>query len=157
KIYGVLKGFAKRFLLLFSIRRYDYILMQREAAPVGPPIFEWLYIKLLGCKVIYDFDDAIWLPNISDQNKAAKFFKFFGKIKKLCKWSRRVSAGNHFLCNYAMQFNNDVVYNPTCVDTENQHNILANHDVERVTIVWTGSFSTLKYLRLVEKVLQQLQ
>lgn len=157
KVIAVLKGLGRRFSLAFSIKKYDYIFLQREAAPVGPPFFEWLYIKILGRKVIYDFDDAIWIPNISEQNKLARFFKFFGKVKTICKWSYKISAGNEYLCNYARNYNRQVVYNPTCVDTDKQHNRVVNHDVNRVTIGWTGSFSTLKYLRIVEPVLQELQ
>ncbi len=157
KVWHVMKGTARRINLAFSIKKYNFILLQREAAPVGPPFFEWLYIKVLKRKVIYDFDDAIWIPNISAQNKVARYLKFFGKVKTICKWSYKVSAGNEYLCNFAAKYNRNVVYNPTCVDTEKQHNLLADHDVERITIGWTGSFSTLKYLSIVEPVLQKLQ
>ena len=47
KIIAVLKGTARRIWLAFSVKKYDYILLQREAAPIGPPFFEWLYIKVL--------------------------------------------------------------------------------------------------------------
>ena len=52
-------GFICRLLLLFSVPTYDFIFVHREAAPVGPPVFEWLIAKGLGRKIIYDFDDAI--------------------------------------------------------------------------------------------------
>jgi glycosyltransferase involved in cell wall biosynthesis len=108
-------------------------------------------------KIIYDFDDAIWIPSVSEQNSLVGNFKNAKKVKNICKWAYRVSGGNEYLCNYAKQFNKSVVYNPTCVDAENRHNILANQDVEKITIAWTGSFSTLKYLSIVENALQRLQ
>jgi glycosyltransferase involved in cell wall biosynthesis len=153
----IFKGYCKRLLLLFSVSRFDYIFLYREAAPVGPPFIEWLLIKLLKKKVIYDFDDAIWIPHVSENNTRALALKNVGKIKTICKWAYKVSAGNEYLCNYAKQFNAAVWYNPTCVDTERKHNIIASHDVDRITIGWTGSFSTLKYLELVLPVLEALQ
>lgn len=157
KLLATIKGFLARVLLTFRISRYQFILLQREAAPIGWPVFEWIYIKLLNKKIIYDFDDAIWINLVSRQNKLAAFFKDADKVKKICKWSYKVSCGNEYLCNFARRYNQSVVYNPTCVDTNNKHNILADHNVERATVVWTGSFSTTIYLVIVEKVLQMLQ
>ena len=157
KIMALAKGFIGRILLILQIGKYDFILLQREFAPVGPPIFEWLFSKVFHKKLIYDFDDAIWIPSVSEQNSVAGNFKNAQKVKDICKWAYRISGGNEYLCNYAGQYNNNVVYNPTCLDTENRYNVLANHDVEKITIVWTGSFSTLKYLAFVENALKQLQ
>ncbi len=157
KFLAILKGFLHRFFLLFSINQYDFIFLQREATPIGPPLFEWLCTKLFKKKIIYDFDDAIWIRLVSDQNSLATVFKNTGKIKKICKWAFRVSCGNQFLCDYALQYNTNVVYNPTCVDTTFKHNLLANHDVERITVVWTGSFSTMIYLETVIPALKILQ
>jgi glycosyltransferase involved in cell wall biosynthesis len=157
KFTALLKGFFKRLMLLFKMGKYDFVLVQREFAPVGPPVFEWIVVKLFNKKLIYDFDDAIWLPSVSKQNRLAAHFKNAQKVSAICKMAYRVSAGNEYLCNYARQYNSHVVYNPTCVDTNSRYNKLANHDVEKITISWTGSFSTLKYLTLVENALQRLQ
>jgi glycosyltransferase involved in cell wall biosynthesis len=157
KMVALFKGFAGRFLLIFQIGKYDFILLQREFAPVGPPFFEWLFIRLFRKKLIYDFDDAIWISSVSEQNSLAGKFKNARKVKNICRWAYRISGGNEYLCNYARQYNNNVVYNPTCVDTKNRYNILANHDAQKITIAWTGSFSTLKYLGIVENALKKLQ
>jgi glycosyltransferase involved in cell wall biosynthesis len=157
KFFAILKGILKRFLLLFSIRKYDFILLQRETTPIGSPIFEWIFIKLFRKKVIYDFDDAIWIRLVSEQNSVATIVKNTGKIKTIAKWAYKVSCGNEFLCQYARQYNKNVVYNPTCVDTENKHNTLSDHNVERITVGWTGSFSTMVYLDIVVPALRMLQ
>ncbi len=157
KSMALVKGFIRRVALLFRLGKYDFVLVQREFAPVGPPVFEWLAVKLFQKKLIYDFDDAIWIPSVSDQNSLAGKFKNARKVNTICKLAYRVSAGNDYLCNHARQYNSHVQYNPTCVDTNNRYNALANHEVEKITIAWTGSFSTLKYLTIVESVLKKLQ
>lgn len=157
KIIGVIKGFFKRIWDLFGIYNYEYIFIQREASPVGPPIFEWIYSKLLRKKIIYDFDDALWQPASSENNIAVKFIKCFWKIRFICKWAHKVSVGNNYLLDFAKQYNNNVVLNPTCVDTDNTHNTLINQATEEVNIGWTGSFTNLIYLDDIILVLQKLE
>lgn len=157
KIIGVITGFLNRFVGLFRYSNADYVFVQREASPVGPPIFEWCYAKLLRKKIIYDFDDAIWLPNVTESNKLAGYLKCYWKVKHICRWSHKVSAGNEFLGKYAKQFNDNVVYNPTCVDTENRYNKIACQQTKMVTIGWTGSHSTLQFLAEAVPALQRLE
>jgi glycosyltransferase involved in cell wall biosynthesis len=157
KSLAVLKGFFKRFKLLFHVHKYSFIFLQSGVTPIGPPLFEWILIKGLGKKIIYDMDGAIWMEKFSEKNRLPQILRSVNKVSLICKWSYKVSCGNEYLCNYARKYNNNVVYNPTCVDTEKSHNILTNHEVQRVTIGWTGSFSTLKYLDILEPVLKQLQ
>jgi len=157
KVMAVMRGFIRSLVLLFTVRKYNYILLQCGVAPIGPPVFEWVLIRLLKKKVIYDFDGAIWLQQVSEKNKVPAILRSVSKVPLISSWAYKVSCGNEFLCEYARQYNRQVIYNPTCVDTEKHHNILANHDVEKVTIGWTGSFSTLKYLQMVQPVLARLQ
>ena len=161
KMLGVAKGFIKRFFLVFRIGSTDHILIHREATPIGPPIFEWVATQIYKKKIIYDFDDAIWLPNTSEQNSLAAKLKFHHKVGKICKWAHKVSAGNEYLASYAKQFNSNVVINPTTIDTENLHNpkLLSSKSKIgnlKLTIGWTGTHSTLKYLDPIFPILDQL-
>jgi glycosyltransferase involved in cell wall biosynthesis len=159
KFFGIVNGFMLRLFTLFSVPKYDYIFIHREATPIGPPIFEFLCAKIFRKKIIYDFDDAIWLPNTSEENWLAAKLKWHIKVKSICSWSYKVSCGNEFLCNYAKQFSNRVYLNPTTIDTHHLHNrihITKNHD-NKIIIGWTGSHSTLKYLNVFEKIFNVLE
>lgn len=154
---SVIKGFIKRtFTVLFKSWNYDYVFVHREASPVGPPIFEWMVSKLFRKKMIFDFDDAIWIPNVGENNRLAGYIKCFWKTGYLCKWSYKVSAGNDFLRAYALKYNSSVVLVPTCVDTEVMYNKEKEKEKEIKAIGWTGSHSTLPYLEIVRPVLQEL-
>lgn len=157
KAMGVMAGYLRRFFLLFSIPRYDFVFIHREAAPLGPPVFEWLIAKLFRKKIIYDFDDAIWIPSTSTYNKAVAWLKSFSKVSRICKWSYKVVVGNEYLGDYARRFNNRVVEIPTVVNTAMVHNQVQDQLTEQPAIGWTGTFSTLKYLDMVLPVLQELQ
>jgi glycosyltransferase involved in cell wall biosynthesis len=157
KVSSVLKGFLRRAkVVLFDASEYAYIFIHREAAPLGPPIFEWFLARVLMKKIIYDFDDAIWIPNTSRENKIAGWIKAFWKIKYICRWSYKVAGGNNYLCDYARSFNDQVVLLPTCVDTEKRYNQVKDQDSGKVVIGWTGSHSTMKYLDPIVPVLTQM-
>jgi glycosyltransferase involved in cell wall biosynthesis len=160
KAFIVMAGFLKRVAILFKLSNYHYIFIHREVAPVGPPLFEWIIAKIFRKKIIYDFDDAIWLTDRKHESFLFKAIKSRTKVSKICAWSYKISCGNHYLAEYAKQFNTAVVYNPTTIDTERKHNReLFTYKKEHgaVTIGWTGSHSTLKYLNNIENVLHQIK
>lgn len=157
KIFIVLSGFFRRMLDIFRVSFYSYVFVYREAAPVGPPFFEWIFCKVFRKKMIYDFDDAIWIPVTSEYNQSVSGIKNFSKISSICRWSYRVSVGNEFLAQYVRRFNQDIAIIPTVVDTDKVHNTLQKQDSENPAVGWTGTFSTLHYLDMVIPVLNRLQ
>jgi glycosyltransferase involved in cell wall biosynthesis len=158
KAMGILKGYLRRFrLALFEAGKFDYIFVHREATPLGPPVIEWIIAKLLGKKVIYDFDDAIWIPNITSENKLVSNIKAFWKVPTICRWSYKVVTGNDYLNGYASRQNRSSVIIPTCVDVENRHNRIKGSITARPVIGWTGSHSTLFYLNDIIPVIRELQ
>jgi glycosyltransferase involved in cell wall biosynthesis len=158
KALGILAGFARRVGLLFTVPQYDFVFVHREAAPVGPPVFEWLLAKVLRKKLIYDFDDAIWLANTSEANKIAAGVKWHHKVDAICRWAYKNSCGNAYLAGYARQFNPRAIVNPTTIDTVHLHNQVRDQAAPgRLVIGWTGTHSTLKYLDQVVPVLARLE
>ena len=157
KIWGILKGFGRRKLLMLRLGKYDRVFIHREASPIGPPIFEWFMAKVLRKKIVYDFDDAIWLSNTSDNNKIVAGIKWHGKASSISKWAYKVSCGNQYLADFAKQFNSNVVLNPTTIDTEHLHNRIKDQRTDKVVIGWTGTHSTVQYLDELVPVLTKLE
>jgi len=158
KTLGFLRGFFRRTGDLFRLKKYDIIFIHREAAPVGPPFFEWIVSRVFKKYMIYDFDDAIWLPNASENNgKLTMALKQFDNVRAICRYADKISVGNKFLGNYAKQFNANVVYNPTTIDTDEHHNTTTDHSNHIFTIGWTGSHSTVQYLDELVPVLRELE
>ena len=159
KIIGVVFGFFKRvFHLIKTIPKSKIVFIYREVTPIGPPIFEWVLAKIFFKKIIYDFDDAIWMPLTSKSNSIAKYFKFHHKVGMICNWSYKVSVGNHFLAKYAEKYNANIIINPTTIDTINLHNQVKKHkDNSVITIGWTGTHSNFIYLKVVIPSIIKLQ
>lgn len=158
KGFVLLKGFMKRFLILFRIFSYDYIFIHREVAPVGPPIFEWIIRWLGQKKIIYDFDDSIWLTDQKNEPRLVRLIKWRSKVKKICRWAHKVSCGNAYLCAYASQVNEHTILNPTTIDIQYLHNssLYPKKATSQVIVGWTGTHSTLKYLLPLEEILGKI-
>jgi glycosyltransferase involved in cell wall biosynthesis len=157
KAWGLIRSFARRKFLLFRLHKADHIFIHREVAHIGPPIFEWIIAKVLRRKYIYDFDDAIWLPNYSETNARFHRLKAYWKVNYCMKWAHQVTAGNEYLANYARKFNQHVQVIPTTIDTEGHHNVRCDHDQIPVIIGWTGTHTTMRYLDPLIPILKDLE
>jgi glycosyltransferase involved in cell wall biosynthesis len=160
KTLTLIIGFLKRAYALVVVPSFDFVFIHREVAPIGPPIFEWVIAKILRKKIIYDFDDAIWLTDRVNESGFLKILKWRKKVKAICSWSYKVSCGNEYLKNFALQYNSNSIYNPTTIDCKHKHNPALYKPIKidkQLVIGWTGSHSTLKYLIAIESVLQKLE
>jgi len=157
KTLATLRGLLRRYALLFTAFKYDRIFIHRELYPLGPQFVEWVLAKVYRKKIIYDFDDAVWLPNFAANNARFAFLKSYGHVVKLCKYAYKVSVGNDYLAKYARKYNDNVVVNPTTIDTDNYHNRIKDQHSEKFVIGWTGTHSTLRYLTEMLPVFERLE
>lgn len=156
KMIAVTGGFLRRIGALLTVSSADLVFIHREVTPFGPPIFEWLIAKVFRKRIIYDFDDAIWLTDKTNEGAFTRMIRWRSKVASICKWSYKVSCGNEYLCDYARQFNNNVVLNPTTIDTT-YHKPIPKPRSNDIVVGWTGSHSTLKYLDEVKPALKILE
>jgi glycosyltransferase involved in cell wall biosynthesis len=148
--------FLKRWLETFSLGRYDLVFVQREAMFVGGPILE-LASKKHGARLVFDFDDAIWLADMSAFNQRFRWLKSPGKIPRVLAAADLVLAGNAFLAQYARGFSQSVQIVPTTIDTDSYQPRTRAPDGGPVCIGWSGSFSTIRDFRLALPVLRRLR
>jgi len=156
KLAGILWGFLKRNLHVIQALTADYVFIHREVTPLGPPVFEWIIAKILGKKIIYDFDDAIWIENTSEENIFISGLKMHQKFFKICSWSYKVSCCNEYLATYARKQNPQVYIIPTTIDTENWNPVTRTNNNHKLTLGWTGTHSTLPYLVSIKSVLERI-
>jgi len=156
KTLAVAAGFLRRIAMLFSVARFDYVLIYREASPLGPPVFEFL-LSAMGKKIIYDFDDAIYIPAASKANRIALWFKCAWKVGYNCRQATMVAVCNPYLVSWVKQYTDSVVLLPTTIDL-GYHQPVPKTAIRnrRIVIGWTGSHSTVRYLDLVVDALVSL-
>jgi glycosyltransferase involved in cell wall biosynthesis len=154
KLTNVARLFARRFSTIRSARQYDAVYVFREAALLGPPIFEWL-IKKARVPMVFDFDDAIFVSYRSPSNGYLSYLKFAAKTKTICRLASHVMVGNPYLAEYARQVNPHVTIIPTTIDTE-KYEVRRPEPADVPIIGWTGSFSTVQHLDTLGSALQKL-
>lgn len=157
--------FAKALILLKSIfirlndlrrvKHFDIIFIQREALLLGSSYFEKQFYK--NNKVVFDFDDSIWLLDTSPENKKFEFLKNPNKTKINIAHAHRVITGNSFLAHYAKQFNQNTFIIPTTIDSDFHIPKPELRNKEKIVIGWSGSISTIKHFEIAIPALKEIQ
>lgn len=164
-------GFAllRRLALGARARRYDAVLVQREAMLVGPPLMERLLVAL-GVPLIYDLDDAVWLHSEPIEGsfrarypRLGDFVRAPAKGNQLIGLASEVTAGSERLAAHVRAMNPQV--RVTVVPTVTDRSVwkpLPGREQGRFAhevpvIGWIGTPSTAPSLRLVDAVLGRLR
>ncbi|GAB4234835.1 MAG: hypothetical protein Tsb0034_08700 [Ekhidna sp.] len=156
KIYWTLYGYLKRILLLFSIRKYDGIYIFLWVTPFGSTFFEWLAIKL-SKRLIYDIDDLVYLKPASKANPLLKLIKSGQKPIILMKHADHVITCTPHLDAFVRQYNSNTTDISSTINTDSYQPVNRYSNDGKLTLGWSGSFSTSKYLTLLKNVLLKLQ
>jgi glycosyltransferase involved in cell wall biosynthesis len=149
-----LNAYRQRWLNLRNIKKYDLVVLYREAILTRSTYFERKIAKS-GVPIIFDFDDAIWVKDVSAGNRWLSFMKNADKIRKVLPLCTHVTAGNQYLAEFARQYNNNVTVFPSTIDIDKYVPQANNNSV--VTIGWVGSHTTVKHFELVINVYRDLK
>jgi glycosyltransferase involved in cell wall biosynthesis len=160
------KYFDKMLFLFRSIRQrwkdvkmardFDLIFLYREAHMLGTTVFEKKLAKT-GVPMIVDFDDSIWLKDISKGNRNLSFLKRPGKTAEIISLCNASIVGNNYLAAYAGQYSKNVFIVPTTIDTDYYQPVEKKKTSEAIVIGWTGSSTTIKHFSLAVPILQKIR
>ncbi len=145
-----------RSMNLLNLKKYDAVFINREALLTASVFFE-KRIARSGIPLFFDFDDAIWKPNVSEANKRFAWLKNPAKTAKIIVLSNTVIAGNQYLADYAKQFNKNVRIIPTTINTEVYQPRPEKIQQTPVCIGWSGSVTTIMHFKSILPVLYRLK
>lgn len=157
KVMELARGTVRRIRHLAALRDgWDVLFLHRELLPVGPPFLE----RILAAKeipVVYDFDDAIFLPDTSDANRWFHWLKQPKKTSAICRLSDHTIVGNRYLQEYALRYTSSVSVIPTTIDTD-AYTPKESAQIDGLPVIgWSGSLTTLKHLKTIGQILQELR
>lgn len=153
-LVSFLKFYLKRFFVLFSVFKYERVVIEKELFPYFFSWFERL-LSLFKVKYIVDYDDAIFHNYDKHPSKLIRFF-LKNKISNVMKHSYCVIAGNKYLAKKAKKSGTKkIVLLPTTIDIERYH---TKEHAEKPTVVigWIGTPSTFKYVKKFEPIFLKL-
>lgn len=155
KGWTFLKSHAYRWTeTLIKAQKIDLVWVQREALLGPTSYFERWWAKRK--PLLYDFDDSIWLKDVSRANRLFAWLKRPEKTAEIIQVSSVVTVCNAYLEAYVRQFHDRFMRIPTVIDTE-RYPLLPFRERNEVVVGWSGSHTTEKYLRTIESVLLTLQ
>ncbi len=156
KFLITLKSLRKRMKDIQHAKNVDIVFVQREAFMTGSAYFEKQFAQT-GAKLVFDFDDSIWLLDTSKANKKWAWLKSEKKTGEIIAVSDVIFAGNNYLANYAGQFNKNTKIIPTTIDTDMFRRTSAYCDNDRICIGWSGSITTIKHFEQAVPFLTAIQ
>ena len=157
KTLGTLRGHFRRVRDSFRVCRYDLVYVHMWVTPLGTSVFERLY-RLLSRHLVYDIEDNILMEQGNALNPFVTVLKGPGKAKYLIKTADHVITSSPFLNDYCLSFNHQkaCTYISSSVDTNRFIPTNTYHNKKKVTIGWTGTFSSKIYLDLLRDVFLKL-
>lgn len=156
KFLFTIKSALKRLKDWKQANDFDIIFVQREAFMTGSTFFEKRFAGSKA-KLVYDFDDSIWIMDTSDANKKWEWMKSTKKTGEIISVSDMVFAGNKYLFDYAQKFNNNVKIIPTTIDTVIFQRKQAYKNNEKICIGWSGSITTIKHFQEATNILKKIK
>ena len=119
-----------------EIKKKDIIYLQRTVYNKYFFLLIVFYKIFFGRKIIFDFDDAIYLNSPFERS----FLKTF-KTKVLTKLANAVIVGSHGLKNWAQNYNQKVFLIPTCIRFEDYLKFTKDFskNSSKVNIGWIGN------------------
>ena len=155
KLIDVVRALVRRLRAIARARRFDVVVVEYELLAYFPALFERL-LKLLGSRVIVDYDDALF--HQYDQHPRALVRQLLGeKIGTVMRSSDLVVVGNRYLAAYAESAGaNRVEVVPTVVDLMRYPATEREPRPHEQVVGWIGSPSTAKYLQRIAPALQQV-
>jgi len=150
-------GAVRRAVDLLGLRRFDVVFVQREAALIGPPLFEALASRLYGKPLVWDMDDDLFVYAQGAAHPAAKALLVHRrKAQSLAALSSHIIVGNTYLKARLARFRKAVTVIPTVVDADRFVPARACRR-RRPVLGWMGSHSTAPWLHGLRDVLRRLQ
>ncbi len=157
KILGTLRGNFRRLRDIFCVSRYDLIYVFMWVTPLGSSLFERIF-RTFSKRLVYDIEDNVMMDKVSEVNPIVGFFKGVEKTKYLIKTADHVITSSPFLNDYCLGINKKkaCTYISSSVDVERFLPVNAYSNDRKVTIGWTGTFSSRIYLDLLRNVFTNL-
>ena len=153
KIFWTMYGYLRRIILLFTLRKYDLSYIFLWVTPFGTTFFERIYC-FISKNVLYDIDDLVYhKDHKSDANSFLAILKGRKKPIYMMRRAKHVITCTPHLDSFVRKLNPNTTDISSTINTETYVPVNTYDNKNTLTIGWSGSHSTSKYVYLLEEVL----
>lgn len=153
KIFWTIYGYLRRINLLFTLRKYDLSYIFLWVTPFGTTFFERIYC-FISKNVLYDIDDLVYhKDHKSDANSFLAILKGRKKPIYMMRSAKHVITCTPHLDSFVRKLNPNTTDISSTINTETYVPVNTYDNKNTLTIGWSGSHSTSKYVYLLEEVL----
>ncbi|HPN85146.1 MAG TPA: glycosyltransferase family 4 protein [Victivallales bacterium] len=151
------KNIFKRHLLFRKLHKYDTVILQKRL----PSLIDMHEIRRTSKKLIFDFDDAIYLKNSSPSQNISDYESWtrLRKFKRVVENSDLVVAANRVLAEKAGCFTEKEKIHiiPSGIEVE-KYKQKNNYQISSTPVIgWIGTKSTLRYLDMMSEALREIR
>ena len=153
-IYVSLERLFRFLAILFICKRFDIIFLQRTTFPLR---LETL-LKAANNKIIFDIDDAIYMPDTEGSDIITGMKKYVKKseVINILKAARAVIVENEYIKDFVSRYCRNIHKIPGPIDTK-RFFVANKKDANPVVIGWIGSPATTFYLHELDDVFAEIK
>ena len=155
KVFWVGWGYVRRIRDLLRLPFYDGAYIFLWVTPLGLPFFEGLFAAAAR-RFVYDIDDMVFLGHSSEANRFIQALKGRKKMIFLMRKADHVVVCTPYLEAFVQPHNPNTTDISSTIDTDRYVPVNPYSNARRLTLGWSGSHSTSKYLHLLDDVLREL-
>ena len=154
KAAAMLAAAWRRYRTIKRSGQYDLVYLLKGAYSYGPPVFERM-LGRSGTPLLFDFDDAIHIPQVSVHHKLLDRLKSHERVPETIQLASRVVVPNDYLATYSRTFHDRVT---VVAEAENCERLVPRppHTGQAKVIGWVGSPSAAAYLHEITPALQEI-
>jgi len=153
-LYVFTERVVRSFYIIAVSRKFDIVFLQRVTFPFK---LEKL-LRVANKNIIFDIDDAIYLPDKEGRGAVTRLKKFIkqSEVVSILKISRTVIVENDYIKNFVTRYCRNVHKIPGPIDTE-RFSVRTKAPENNVVIGWIGSPATTSYLHMLDRVFENIK
>lgn len=144
------KRINDKMLLFKTIGHFDIVYLQKK---LPSPVESYILAKL-SKKLIFDFDDAIYMKH--ERYKKQSAFGTRVKFKQIIKSCDAVVTGNSILADHIKNINKNIHIIPSVLETDNMPQKDYNSKSDKFIVGWVGGNVNLTQLEMLNEVFDKL-
>ncbi len=152
-LYVFIEKLVRLSWIIFISGKFDIVFLQRTTFPFR---LETL-LRMANNNIIFDIDDAIYLPDKQGNDIVTRLKKYIKKneVINILKVSKSVITENDYIKNFVSQYCESTYKIPGPIDTE-RFSAPAKGEKQYVTLGWIGTPGTTSYLYMLDNVFKRI-